>query len=531
MTELVADPGAASAGESRPGTRPAAHAPGAGWRFFALCLALTFVNFAAWSVATPLFASPDEPTQVARAAAVVRGQLVGRTVGSDRNAVTGISIPRVFAAGGTLSGCYAFHDTVPASCSPALPSSTRTVRTTTYVGRYPPLYYLVVGLPSLAAVSKLGVYLMRLVAALLNAVLVSLALLCAARWSRRRLLLVGVLAATTPMVWFLGGMVNPSGLEICAGICAWTAATVLVFEHAADPPPGLVAVAGASLCVLVLTRPLSPLWAAGIVTVVALAGGWGAVRGVMRSAAVRAWIAPLVASGAFAMWWIFSQHSLDLLPVGAPIPHPETTSHILAVIFGRTGLWLHEMIGVFGWLDTNSPLLTYLVWFGALALVVALGLGVTVAVRGAGTARRTLALALLVAAVVVIPVLIAYSQVHRLGIVWQGRDILPLAVGVPILAAAYLSRADVAAWGRVPFAALVCGALAVADGAAFLEAMRRYAVGVAGTVDFFGGSWAPPFGNVALAVWGCAALALVMGFVVLAQLDRPRLTGLGGPTS
>jgi hypothetical protein len=36
-----------------------------------------FVLAAAWSVATPLFASPDEPSHVVRAASLVRGQILG----------------------------------------------------------------------------------------------------------------------------------------------------------------------------------------------------------------------------------------------------------------------------------------------------------------------------------------------------------------------------------------------------------------------------------------------------------------------
>ena len=52
--------------------------------------------------------------------------------------------------------CFMGHSTVPASCAPALSTSGKIVDTATYVGRYPPLYDLIVGLPSLVTESKLA---------------------------------------------------------------------------------------------------------------------------------------------------------------------------------------------------------------------------------------------------------------------------------------------------------------------------------------------------------------------------------------
>src|ERR1700677_3250642 len=178
------------------------------WRVFVVVFVLAFVNMAVWSLATPFFASPDEPAQVARAVALVHGQLIGKTVRNDGNPTTDITIPTVYAAGSAYAGCFAFKDTVPASCAPRLTQSKAAVRPTTYVGRSPPLYYAIVGLPSLFTASSDGLYAMRLVSALLNAVFLALAALSVAAWSRSRFLLVGLLVAATPMTYFLGGVVN-----------------------------------------------------------------------------------------------------------------------------------------------------------------------------------------------------------------------------------------------------------------------------------------------------------------------------------
>src|SRR5271170_1770070 len=76
------------------------------WRVFVVVLVLAFVNMAVWSLATPFFASPDEPAQVARAVALVHGQLIGMTVRNDGNPTTAITIPRIYAAGSAYAGCF-----------------------------------------------------------------------------------------------------------------------------------------------------------------------------------------------------------------------------------------------------------------------------------------------------------------------------------------------------------------------------------------------------------------------------------------
>ncbi len=514
----VTHPDAPHAGTARRGrARTGRGRAGGVGALFAVCLVVTFANFAVWSLATPLFASPDEQAHVVRAAGVVRGQFVGVTLYGPGSPYTGVTVPKVFASGDTYPKCFHFHPTVPASCAPPLTTSTRTVRTYTYVGRYPPLYYAIVGLPSLAFVSKTGIYLMRLASALLNALLVSLALLAVVLWSRRKLLLVGVMVAATPMVWFLGGVVNPSGLEICAAICMWTAGLVLVLEHPERPPPGLVAVVAVAAGFLVLARPISPLWVACIAVVLGLLGGRRALLGVLRSRAARWSALPLAACGAYALWWIDDEHALDLLPVGAHVAPGDSGVHLLATLFEHTGGWLLQVVGVFGWLDTRSPLLTYVLWFAVVGLLVVLA-ALRAGARGAGV------LALLLAAVVVVPIVISYGEAHRLGILWQGRYTLPLAVGVPLVSVALLAGSTSLAPLRQRAAVVLSVGIGVADIVAFLEALRRYAVGVNGPIDFLVGKWHPPLGLLGSAVAGCVLIVLMLVGVVF-EACRPPVTG------
>lgn len=487
------------------------------WRFFSVCLVLTFLNFSAWSIASPLFSAPDEPTQVVRAAAAVRGELVGSTIGSVKNATTRVTVPAVFNAGPPYTLCFAFHSDVPASCALPIEASGHPVRTTTYAGRYPPLYYLIVGLPSLLVKSVPGLYLMRLMSALVNALFVSLALVTVALWSRRRLLFVAVMAAATPMVWFLGGVVNPSGLEICAAICLWVSGLVLVTEHADAPPPGLVAVVAFSAGVFMLVRPLSPLWVALTVALLALAGGRRAVAALFASRPVRWTIPPLAACGALAVWWIESEHSLDLLPVGAHLAPNASLLDVIRAAVEDIPWWLHQMVGIFGALDTPSPLLSYGLW----ALVVGVMCAVALVV---GRWRERAALVGLVLCVLCLPVGIAVSQYHRLGIVWQGRDILPLAVGIPVLAVGIAQDSGALARWQGFAAVGACLALGVASIAAFLDALRRYTVGMDGPLDFLHGAWHPPFGTLAVAGYAIVVVAALLWWAASAgrgPADRP----------
>ena len=490
---------------------------------FAAFLVLTFVNFAAWSLATPLFASPDESTQVVAAAAAVRGEVVGFTIDGAASAYTAVHVPEVFASGTAYPVCFKYHPDVPASCAPSLSTSTKIVHIGTYVGRYPPLYYLITGLPSLVFVSKTGIYLMRIMSSLLNAALIALALLAVVRWSRRRLLLVGVLAAATPTAWFLGGMVNPSGFEICSAICLWTSGIVLVLEHSDHPPPGLVSVVALSAGLLSLARPISPLWVAITLVALAVLGGRRALFGVLASRAARWSALPLAACGGFALWWIFAEHALDLVP-GFPVPPGESRLQLLGTVLAHDGVRVQQMVGVFGWNDTASPLLTYVVW------LVVVGLLLVLAVWRAGAWRAGTLLSLL-AGVVMVPLVLAYVEALRTGFVdGQGRYWLPLAVGVPLVSAALVQRRTAPAWLFARVVPVVVAGLGVASIAAFLWVLRRYAVGVTGPIDFLVGKWAPPVGLLGAAIGGSVCIALLFVGVV-AEARRPSMVALPAPSA
>ncbi|MDA8033394.1 MAG: DUF2142 domain-containing protein [Actinomycetota bacterium] len=495
--------------------------PHHGVRLFVVTWALVFAAMGCWSLATPRFAAPDEPVQVAKAAAVVRGQLDGRPSPGRQPAYGEVTIPAFFADSLNLPVCFHRAPTVPASCEGSAPASSAPTTVSIYVAHYPPLYYAVVGLPSLLGVGNWVLYLMRLTGAALDALFVALAVTAARRWSTSRLVLAGVLVSTTPMVLFLGGVVNPSSLEVAAAIATWTCGSLLVLEHAADPPPGLVAALAVSASVLELTRGISPFWLACTLVFLLAVGDRRHLVGLLRRRSVQGGLAAVAALGGLALAWTFTKHALDVIsytPLG-----PAPTSTILETSFAHNDFYLPGMVGVFGWFDTWAPTFTYVVWYGLVGL---LGLAAAVVAR----LRQALALAALALAIVVVPVAISSSQVHRYGYTWSPRDTLPLAVGLPILAAALVGRSLLSAH-RARLAGTV-GTLAVlAQLAAFFEALRRYAVGTKGADLGFlvHADWRPPGGFwPVLAVEACALTGfavLVRALVADGAVDRSGVRG------
>jgi hypothetical protein len=479
-------------------------------RAFALTLFLAFLAIGGWSLATPLFAAPDEPVHVIKAAAVVRGELVGKLLGGSTSPLGIVSVPDFYATTRNIPACYHRRPTVPASCAPRPSGSARTRQVVIYNARYPPLYYSIVGLPSLLGVGEVELYLMRLVSALLSSAFVALAVATAVAWSRHRVVVVGVVVATTPMVLFLGGVVNPAGLETSAAIATWTAGSVLVFEHLEDPPAGLVGALGLSACVLELSRPISPFWLALTALALVAVAERRSLRAFVAHRRVQVGLAVVFLVGVAATAWILRERSFDVYST-TPVGRSVSESRILETSFLHNDFYLPGMIGVFGWFDTYSPTFTYVVWYGLVGLLALAGAVV-------GRLRDALTLLVVTVAIVVVPVAISTSQVHRYGFTWAGKDTLPFAVGLPILAAALAGRSALAE-RRGRLAGVVALAAFLAQVAAFYEMLRRYAVGTAGSDFGFleHWSWQPPIGlggALGLEVPALALLAVAAYLVV-----------------
>ena len=497
-------------------------------------LILFFVLAAAWAFASPLFSVPDEAAHTVKAAAVDRGELLGRKLAVPDKPGTilrggftvVVRVPTSYTWNSSdLPNCYISTPRTPASCAPKFVDNPHEARWTTWVGRYPPTYYALVGWPTLFNTGTLSVYLGRLLSAVLFAALLATAIACAWEAPEFRLLALGVVLAATPTAVFLAGGVNPSGLEIAAAICLWSSLSVAVLADRPVVPTHLLVAVAASGIVLTITRPISALWVVlAVGTVLALAHRDRIVDLLRRhsSRIVAGLVTAAVIAG--AAWTLLAG---TLGNEEGEDPRGLDFVHALRHSLRRTPTFFREMVGVFGWRTTPAPTLVYWAW-GAVLLVV-----VVLALRYAGR-RAAWTVVTLIGLAILVPVVLEAANAHDKGFSWQGRYGLPLAVGIPIVAAVTLGRAAplsrrATAW----LAGGVTGVVALVQVVAFYGALRRYAVGTAGPLVFFGhAGWEPPLPAwlLVLAVLGASAgLAALTYRVATGPSPRGNITTVDDP--
>ena len=381
--------------------------------------------------------------------------------------------------------------------------------------RYNPLYYAIVGLPTLVAPGKTTVYVMRLVNAALVAGLLMLAAIALREAEVTRWGFVALGYATTPMTLFLTGGVNPNGVEIAGGLALW--ATLLAWLGRPDPAldRGRVIRAAVAGVALVMPRALGPLFGAFVVLGSLLVVPHGGFR---RAARATRWAALVVALAAAAsLAW-----SIGVGTVATPAEEYPEFRNIRRYIFSMVvslDEFQREMVGVLGWLDTPLQPNLYVLWFAVSGFLVLAALAV-------GTTRDRVVLLGLLALSSLVPLVVQWPTAPELGIVWQGRYLLPLMVGLPIVAGWVLGTHG--AWNGVMRGGWAAGVplvtLAVVQVAAFWWALHRNVIGIDEGWIGFEPLWQPPGGWIQLTL--AYALAVSLWTVTLARLAEPRVVRL-----
>lgn len=213
-------------------------------------------------------------------------------------------------------------------------------------GRYPPLFYVAAGVPSLWASGGRVLWWMRLGGDVVNAVLLTATFLIVGRSANSVWALVGVAAAATPMVLFLGSVVNPSGLEICSAVTLWSALLALTRSPGGQRSPAVAVWAAASAVVSEMTRGLSPVLMVLTVAAACVAAPPGRVRQLFGRRQVRIGAAVVVAFGALAAAWIVGAGTLRLMRVST-VPASVTTAHLVRLVLGDNTQF-DEFVGRFG---------------------------------------------------------------------------------------------------------------------------------------------------------------------------------------
>lgn len=464
------------------------------WQIFGISFAIYFAMALTWAAATPMFGVPDEISHMIRAAASSRGDIDGRTL---RDGNVAYLAPRILTPGSNNGSvrqpCYAFDRQLSPSCV-VFGRGSGDVLIVSTASAYPASYYLLVGWPSSLAGGLPGLYLMRAASALIFAALLALATVSLARDRVRPIAYAGLAVAVTPMVWFLGGSVNPSALSVAAGIAAWCGGYVLA--AGGQGVNGATAMRfGLPLCLLLLLRRDSILWGGVIVVGLGILVSRARLIELARSRPVLAWAAASFASAFYAASVGASQGPGVLSATGLDGSAPAA--------FGRLLTYLEEMVGVLGWLDTPLPRAAYLLWYLCMGLLL---------LRAIGEARPRMVAAVMFVIFAVGGAIVAIgANVYPY---FQGRYGLPAAVGVPLLAALGLATTGGGPTSviRRPARVVIATSLIV-QALAFYQQLRRYALPGSEALWIFGSTvWRPPTAPIsvllALNVAFTAALAI-----------------------
>ncbi len=467
------------------------------WAFAGFLLLL-----GAWAVAAPYSGFPDERDHILRAYGVVTGQVALVPVDAANGGGAFVDVPRSLV----VEQCWQFHSEVPASCARE-PGGDETVeRAATAAGRYFPVYYALVGAPLAFWPDWTGVLLARLLSVALCAFLLANALTDAMRWSRHRLLAAGVLVAATPMVAHMGGALNPSGPELAAGVAFFAAAIPLLFNPAARRNPTLLWHVGIAALLLATLRLLGPLWLA--LSVLALLLPWrrATLADLWGWRALRGWLIGVGAATAAAVAWAMTSNVTE----SNPYFRESAGLGPLQIAWTEVQRWpdyIAEMVGVMSWLDAQLPGLVYIVWPVVAGAVVIWGYLF-------GDRSSRLRLVALGIAGTLVPLAISVVYANTFGFITQGRYLLPVLVGLPMLGAFLIGEYGLPADVSRTLTRLCIVVLMPIHVVALAFTMIRWQHGqVRGAgLNPLAGPWHPVLGSVT------PLLAAVVGLAVVAWL-------------
>lgn len=446
---------------------------------------LALVPFASlWSLADPLFASPDEPAHMARAQAFAHFDFSPpyRTDGLPMESQT----------------CYTFNGTITADCAELTwgPDGTE-VRTRTR--DYPPLFHAVAGVPSLVVSGEAGAYAMRMWMAVVCCALISWGASLVGSVARTRWGVVGPAIALTPMALFVSATVNPSGITV--GFATVAVGALAARFVGGDRRRATLVALVLALVGLVLVRR-DGVAMAGAIGLAAIPWWWGDTRRWRERWRGRTWtrrdlviaLAVVVAAIVVVVQWV------------GPVVHRFVTNREIG---GDGSVWqgigvlrtyFEHVIGTFGWVDT---------FVGPEVYTIAIGVAIAVALVAvaSGTRATVGTTALATAMLFVVPVAFGAFRFPY----FQGRYLLPVWILAAVAAALAIDRSALAAATSRRLADVVLVVWLGVHAVAFVQNARRYSVGNAGSWNLLGDvAWEPPITNAVAAVWLVAAIAAMV---------------------
>lgn len=475
---------------------------------FWLAFGALFVLMSAWAFYVPAMAAADEPAHMWKAVATVRGQVVNPEILGTREVV----IPEMYRDAQDFM-CNAFHPDTPESIcdvskvfTQETPEGVRQV--VSPAALYNPLYYGIIGWPSLLPDNLVNIYLMRLISVAISALFFAAGFRALRQADMPALSMVAATAVVTPSAVFLCSVINPQALEISAAFALWCQLLLVIRK----PAPELL---GRRMWLLAFitvmfanSRGLSPFFLALIVISCVSLQPWRFTWRVIKDR--RSWLPILVAflGTVAASAWVLVTNGLE--GGGGPDAAPELLfRRVFKGTLYSTDTYIQQIVGTFGWMDTVMPM-WWVIMF-SVAFVASMLLVWTV-----GSWReRTVALGTGLVFCVLVPAVLHGREARVIGWMWQGRYIFPVLIGLPVLVAFVLQAR--LSHRRIPMGRrlLLSWALlfVVTHVAGLIITMHRYINGIYGSWRYITkDSWLPP-----VPLWGAgvAMVLFVIGMVVL----------------
>jgi hypothetical protein len=477
-------------------------APTGARKLFGLVFLGFFLIFAGWAFAAPYDAPADEVQHSIRAVGVVSGQVLVKPTeikwGKDNDGAGGIQ--RVPEGLFHPARCWGFDKSKPATCQQPL-SGGKLIDAPTSAGRYNPAYYAAVGLPLKLWPGWGGLVLSRLLSAAISAALLAWAFVVLIRWSRYGLMLAALVASVTPMTSHLVGAINPNGLEIVAGIAFFCGAIPLLIGRPQGNAKQLIMLAGTGAMILAPLRALGPLWLGCGLFALLLPQSRARLKELWHNRLVRRWSYGIIASLAFAVGWTIVSGANQLVTPKTPRANQYSMTQAAIEYVNRWEEYVKGMVGVASWFDAFMPPPFYWIYAGIAGSVIVFALAI------GGWVDRWRMFVMFIGAFVPAGIL-QVTEVNTTGWVIGGRYMLPLVVGMPLLAAFLLERTILNAKQSHSLTKLFAVFLVPIQLVLLVYAMIRWQMGsgrnLAGTgyngglkgLNPFAGSWHPATGSV-----------------------------------
>lgn len=501
---------------------------------------------ASWALSSPPGASPDEPAHIYYAWGVATGQVLpGQerlSRGDDGATKVDVTVPPALIQMEQVN-CYAFDVTATPTCGVAEPlpevvDPNGDVHRLTYMTRYPPVYYGLVG-AVLRAGTQLDVagpdllVLARVASGALSlAVLATACVVLGRRFGGASTVVVMAVAAM-PAAWSHFAAVNPNGFEVASAILL--AACVAAVRSDAREGRSVRAATQIALLLAVVAlawaRPLSLVWAGLLLLLLLLPvrarsepGPRPRVSGLSWTTVVAAAVAVLGA----AVWMLWSTRTRSIEAGGAESWTRIPTGERVLLILNRFFDMVRDGVSLLGWGDTLLPLSTFLPWL-------CVGTAVLAALASGSVYRGTRplhALAVALGAVVAVGV---HSYVSAFG--WQGRYVLPVLASCVVLLAPSLQGRALAPGRRLRLVVVLVSVSGLLMVVSVLWNLGRYAYGYRAFYRRFAqmplpdgpATWEPLTGVGSVVLAAAVGTVLLVAGALMAVGGRPG-DGLRGPT-